>query len=222
MNIVIVGAGNGGLKLIELFCIMKEVDIIAVIDKNMDSPGIHKAKELGIETFDDISEIPKNVHIVVEATGSEKVLEIIKDNVNPSVKIVESDIAEMLMLTVDHQRATSKKLREDLREINNSLTTALDTSRGFVKKTDEMIREVNKITQQIKILGLNANIEAARAGEHGKGFSVVATEVQKMSDTTNHFASEISELLLSLSAENENIANEIKNLDNIAVSQKCN
>ena len=43
-----------------------------------------------------------------------------------------------------------------------------------------------------------------------------------MSDTTNHFASEISELLLSLSAENENIAKEIKNLDNIAVSQKCN
>lgn len=221
MNIAIVGAGNGGLKLIELFCAMKQVKILAVIDKNMDSPGIKKAKELGINTFENINNIPKDTHIVVEATGSEKVLGIIKNHVSPSVKIVESDVAEMLMLTVDYQRATSKKLREDLGEINQSLTIALDTSKGFVKKTDEMIREVNKITQQIKILGLNANIEAARAGEHGKGFSVVATEVQKMSDTTNHFANQISELLLALSSENENIAIEIEKLDKIAVSQNC-
>ena len=92
-------------------------------------------------------------------------------------------------------------------------------SNQFIEKTDEMTKAVNKITQQIKILGLNANIEAARAGEHGRGFSVVATEVQKMSDSTSEFASQISDLLNSLRAENEKISSEVSKLGILSENQ---
>lgn len=54
---------------------------------------------------------------------------------------------------------------------------------------------INKISNSTKILGLNAVIEAARAGEAGKGFSVVAKEIEKMSNNTTDAAKEISRML---------------------------
>jgi methyl-accepting chemotaxis protein len=111
------------------------------------------------------------------------------------------------------------KITDDLNRINYDLAESAAVSQQFIEKTDEMTRAVNKITQQIKILGLNANIEAARAGEHGRGFSVVATEVQKMSDSTSDFAFQIAELLKSLKGENEKISLEISKLNDISENQ---
>ena len=111
------------------------------------------------------------------------------------------------------------KITEKLNGINTDLAQSAMQSNQFIEKTDEMTKAVNKITQQIKILGLNANIEAARAGEHGRGFSVVATEVQKMSDSTSEFASQISDLLNSLRAENEKISSEVSKLGILSENQ---
>ena len=80
-------------------------------------------------------------------------------------------------------------------------------------------RLISDIADQTNLLALNAAIEAARAGEHGRGFSVVATEVQKMSDSTSEFASQISDLLNSLRAENEKISSEVSKLGILSENQ---
>lgn len=59
----------------------------------------------------------------------------------------------------------------------------------------EIIASVNEISEQSKLLALNASIEAARAGEHGKGFSVVATEIRSLADQSKQATAQVRKIL---------------------------
>ncbi|MBQ9135176.1 MAG: HAMP domain-containing protein [Lachnospiraceae bacterium] len=58
----------------------------------------------------------------------------------------------------------------------------------------ELTNSIIAISQQTRMLSLNASIEAARAGEHGKGFAVVAEEVGNLAEATAQTAKEIESI----------------------------
>lgn len=90
----------------------------------------------------------------------------------------------------------------------------LNKLKNGISKAAEEIDSANASTSKItayskrqNILALNASIEAARAGENGRGFSVVATEVQKlaegMAQTSKEIDSKLAQLTITINELND-------------------
>jgi methyl-accepting chemotaxis protein len=91
-----------------------------------------------------------------------------------------------------------------------TITTATDEAlrraaslRGHSKEIGIALSSISDISEQTKLLALNASIEAARAGEHGAGFAVVAGEVRKLADNAADSAKLIASLLQNIHREIE-------------------
>lgn len=244
MKIAIVGAGHGGTNLLKMFSTLPDSEVKVIIDKNTQADGIVYAKSVGIAYESDLTLIRNYpVDVIVEATGSVQVLNLLREHFGSSHQIIEANIANIMNHMMEQQlqllekmnrqmasmQATSQlfstefiKLTDTVSKIealSGSLNTSAEQSAHYIAKTDEVTQAVNNIAMQTKILGLNANIEAARAGEHGKGFAVVANEVQKLSDRTTEFATEISNLLRELSQEITKVGVAAVDLQNVSKDQ---
>jgi len=94
------------------------------------------------------------------------------------------------------------------------------------KNLKEAVAIIDDISERISILAINASIEAVKAGDFGKGFSVVAEEIQQMSQNTaeaNHrtaellsgFESEFAEFLKDMDQIKETLAGEMASFDDL-------
>lgn len=65
------------------------------------------------------------------------------------------------------------------------------------KSTDitTVVTTITRVADQTNLLSLNAAIEAEKAGEHGQGFSVIASEIRRLSDQTTDAASHIEQIV---------------------------
>ena len=79
---------------------------------------------------------------------------------------VQTGAVETIVGEIEQARAHLRALQESVAEI------------------DTIVGTVHGITDQTKILAINATIEAVKAGEYGRGFTVVAGEVKKLSEDT--------------------------------------
>lgn len=83
-------------------------------------------------------------------------------------------------------------------EGNNQMIHLLDAMEIIKKQADDIsniIQVINSISEQTKLLSLNASIEAARAGEQGKGFAVVADEIGKLAEECGEAVDTTNELI---------------------------
>ncbi len=99
---------------------------------------------------------------------------------------------------------------EYMKKKNERIISLLDNE---IKESVTLIHDLNKksanlakIESQQKILSLNASIEAARAGEAGRGFSVVASQVGKLSADSSEINAAISKSLDQLTKAIEEMA----------------
>ncbi len=116
----------------------------------------------------------------------------VKDAISSLSQEVEQVVAAVNEITEDVQVASAS---------NQQVYGLMDGLLSEMKRMNEILGAINKISNSTKILGLNASIEAARAGAAGKGFSVVAREIERLSDNTTEYSQSIGTMLTGIETQ---------------------
>lgn len=105
-----------------------------------------------------------------------------------SMKEMASSI-ETNLENVEKTESIATKVSEDAYKSVEAVLQAISSMKGIAEK----INVIEEIARKTELLALNAAVEAARAGEQGKGFSVVASEIGKLAESSQESANEISQ-----------------------------
>lgn len=149
--------------------------------------------------------------VINEAGQVEGVIKIASDITNQEMIIKNS--SEEFMALVEEMTASTNEVHHASQQSVNDMGKLQEESqivRDYVDKIGTIAITVKDLATQSNLLGLNASIEAARAGEQGAGFSVVASEIRKMSDSSKSSAEEISKQLEQITDSVSNTVEMIK------------
>lgn len=108
---------------------------------------------------------------------------------------------------------------EEINSSNRDIEKYTEKTQQKAERTDEVLKFINSITQKTNLLGLNASIEAARSGAAGRGFSVVATEISKLSNSTKKSVKEINEVLSEIHEDIHNVGMRINGSNKLLSEQ---
>jgi len=82
---------------------------------------------------------------------------------------------------------------EEIKKKNEGVITGIINLGNKILKIRDIVKNINTITDQTKVIAFNAGLEAASAGEHGKRFTVVANEVNRLADDVASLTMQIRE-----------------------------
>lgn len=107
----------------------------------------------------------------------------------------------------------SLRARESAEQGEQALSNVRTTLDAFVDSSsqiNEFLEEINLLTQQVHILGVNAAIEAASAGEHSGGFSIIAEEMRRIAARVKQTSANIFGVLENSGTLADNTVNAIQ------------
>jgi ligand-binding sensor protein len=102
-----------------------------------------------------------------------------------------SESFEQISSATEQLASSSMEVTETQTLLNNEILNVQQLS----NEINVILGYIQNISNQTKMLGLNASIEAARVGDLGKGFGVVASEIRKLSESSKETTSSIADLL---------------------------
>ncbi len=167
IRVAILGAGNGGLRLLELLSHVRGVAIAGIADKRADAPGLLRALDLDIPTTQDVTSLVRNpyVNLIVDVTGDPAMEALIARHKSAGADMLSGTAAKLLWHLVQHESLLQTEMSHSdklatlgsfaagiAHDINNPLYLILGMAEDLLDQPDPaVIREhAQDIIQAVK------------------------------------------------------------------------
>lgn len=172
-----------------------------ILDKQPIESNINKvARELSLPE-EKLWEAAQKIDIVAKdnITAAAEVLFVVVGNLaeNGFKRIEIELLSKALADSFIQISGTINMLAESAINISASqsdLTDEINGVGGVTKEISAILKDITKVADKTKLIGLNASIEAARLGNDGRVFSVVAEEIRSLAENSKQTALQIDVL----------------------------
>ncbi|RLL48128.1 sigma-54-dependent transcriptional regulator [Oceanobacillus piezotolerans] len=153
-KVLIIGAGKGGSILLKIFLEIKSMEIIAIIDKNANAPGIELANNHQIPTDYAYEKWLSKADIIIEATGDKQVLEDLM-KVSQSI-VIPGSIAYIISELFDEKESLLDQFQQLLKNQELILSHIHDgmiiiNSKGNIEFANDSALEMLGISRNVLI-----------------------------------------------------------------------
>jgi methyl-accepting chemotaxis protein len=128
-----------------------------------------------------VSTMNENTQIatdIADKTGSVATIATrMEEDVNRGFSVLENNVTKM----------------GDIKEKNDGVISGIVALGNKISKIRDIVKTINTITDNTKVIAFNAALEAASAGDKGKRFAVVASEVNRLADDIASLTKQIRE-----------------------------
>lgn len=184
--------------------------VVAIFNKLNKSENCHYYSQISLENMvNSVKDISDKQQQAV--AGISQSIENISRNID---SIVMS--TEQIQLSINDISRTSQNASTLARNSNNITSSTINIVEILEQTTIEVQKSldgISNITDQTKLLSLNAAIEAVNAGEAGKSFAVVANEIKLLAAETAKTSERIFDNILTMNQQTESTVENIRKVD---------
>jgi iron only hydrogenase large subunit-like protein/uncharacterized Fe-S cluster-containing protein len=146
---------------------------------------IETSKEVLIKLHEQVSKY------ILETTDQGQLIDRSGNNAKELISQIlnTTEIAKEKRLSVTNLGSSTTQAKKDMQALLRAFAEVEQTTNEIAGIADV----IEDVATSTNLLAMNAAIEAAHAGESGKGFSVVASEIRSLANTTTENANIISE-----------------------------
>lgn len=115
-----------------------------------------------------------------------------------------NQVADTTSITTSHAQETVSRTQENMGNIRDTVQETAKRLKRLGERSQEInqiIDVINNLSERTTVLALNASMQATAAGEAGRGFSMIAEEIQRLSESSRESTEQISTLVRNIQQE---------------------
>ncbi len=166
-RIAIIGAGKGGVALLDLLHQIPDVDIVGITDKDPAAPGLQRARDFQVLVEPHVTHLIQNerVTLIMDVTGDPSMNRMIQTLKRPGAEVLSGAATRLLWKLVQHQSTLEAELFQAdklaglgsfaagiAHDINNPLQLILGLAENLEDEQDLSVvhEQARDITEAVK------------------------------------------------------------------------